>query len=1114
MNFYTLFNPVRKKRGRLFKILLVMKLVIFLITVACLQVSASALAQKITLNEKDAPLEKIFNEIKAQTGCNFFYEHNILNGTSKVTINVKDASLPDVLNLCLANQPLVYTIAGNNIGVKKKEIQPVNPPAPQPPKDVTGQVLDNKGDPLNGATVLIKRTKSGTLTDVKGNFTLRDVLSTDVIVVTFIGYKPLEVPVGDKTVFNLVMTEATNSLDQVMVQAYGQTSQRLSTGNITSVSAKEIDDQPIVNPISALEGKVPGLVLQQTSGYASSPIKVEIQGRTQIDPTRPSNPLYIIDGVPLTFLETGLASNNYSTGSAGINQNGFDGPAGGQSPFFSLNPSDIESISVLKDADATAIYGSRGANGVIIITTKNGKAGKTKADGSFYDGVDFVTSHYQLMNTQQYLEMREEAFKNDGITPSNSSSQDYDITSWNTKSYTDWQKLLYGNTGKSTVAQLSLSGGDPLTTFRISGAYDRETDITAISGASERASLQVNLTHKSQNQRLALSFSSTYSYAYVNMVDLPVVTLLPPDAPPGYLPNGQLNWQGWYPLNDPFPYESQPYTAATDFLNSRLNVKYELIKGLSISSNFGFSTTNQDQKKLTPIAAQNPEFDPKGQSQFGDNTNKNVIIEPQIQYNRTIGKGTLDALLGGSFQEVLQTGDLLLGNGYVNDNLLGSLANAPQTSATNDNVEYKYIALFSRLNYNWEDKYILDLTARRDGSSKFGPGKQFGNFGAVGAAWIFTQENWFKNNFSALSFGKIKGSYGITGSDDIPNYQYLALWTSQASNTYIPGTPAYIPQYLANADLQWQVDKKLSLGADLGFFKDKILVSLTYYRNITDHELVNSPLPSTTGFTSVYENLPAKIQNKGIESTVSIKLMDHKDFSWSINFDISANRNKLLSFPGLSQSPYADVYVVGQSLSIAKLLRYTGIDPLTGQYTFQDKNHDGQIDPNANDPQNDLYPVDLAVKYFGGFGTNLRYKQFSMDLFFTFRDFLAPSPIATLPGAAYSNLPTFVLNRWQKPGDNAEFAAFTTQQTNSYYDFTVSNGAYVNGSYIRLHNLAIYYDLADRIAKKIGMQKCRVFMKGENLLLLTKYPGLDPDVPSVGALPLSKTIVAGLQVSL
>lgn len=1092
-----------------------MKLITLFITIACLQVSASSFGQWVTLSEQNAPLSEVLNSIQRQSGYQFFYKGELL-GNAKVTIQVKDVTVQQALDIALKDLPLSYTITNNIIVIKKKESAVENPMASLTPKDVTGQVTNKQGVPLVSATVLIKRTKSGTLTDVKGNFTLRGVTSDDILLISYIGYNTAAITVGDRTVFNISLEETKNTLDQVVIQAYGQTSQRLNTGDIATVTAKEIEDQPVMNPLAALEGKVPGLSVQQTNGYASSPFKVEIRGRADINPNFPSEPLYVIDGVPLTVLE--LNGGNYASGSTGFAQNGLTGPAGGQSPIFSINPNDIESISVLKDAAATAIYGSRGANGVIIITTKKGAAGKTKLDVNTYEGVEKVTQQYSMLNTQQYIEMRKEAFRNDGInyTDPNNAGIAYDLQDWNTSSNTNWQKYLWGNSGNAKDAQLSLSGGDKQTTFRIGGGFHRETDITTANGANERASVQFNLTHHSLDQKLLISFTNTYSYSKINIISLPGDVALPPDAPSAYLSNGQLNWTPWELAGgNPFGSLLQPYTSTTGFLNSNLTIQYELIKGLNFSTALGYSSAHQGQISLTPISSQDPANNPKGSVVYGNNNNTNSIIEPKLEYKTFIDKGKLDAFLGGSIQSVDQDGNEIFGSNYLNDNLLQSISNAPTRTATNVSGEYRYAALFGQINYNWEDKYIIDLSARRDGSSKFGPGHQFGNFGAASGAYIFTEEAWIKQNMPFLSFGKIRGSYGITGSDNIGNYGYLSQWIT-TSVTYQPGQPSYLSSNLPNPNLQWQVNKKLEGAVDLGLLKDRLTVELSWYRNIVDHQLVTYPLPAITGFGEVTANSPAKVQNTGIESTIRYKAIDGKDFTWSFNFDIGANRNKLLAFPNLASSPYAGQYVIGQPLNIVHLLHYTGVDPQTGQYTFEDKNHDGYININPNSPNNDLYTYNLNIKDEGGFGTDLRYKDFELNLFFYFRQLpMEQSNIASIgfPGAA-QNFPTEILNRWQKPGDVAQFARFTTQpqasDDNFYY---YSDGTYSNGSYIRLQNASLSYNLPQNLIRRLGISKTLIFVRGENLFLITKYKGVDPATPTYGELPPQKTIIAGFQVT-
>ena len=512
--------------------------------IALLHVSAASLSQKVTLTLKDAPLENVFNQIKQQTGLSFLWDEEILKQTKPVTIDVQNMTVSDVLDMCLKNQGLSYSILQNMVVIKKITTNPETKKNESPPPvEVHGRVTDAHGVPLDGTNITIKRTQTGTITDAKGGFILKNVLPNDVIVISYIGYKDQNIIISDRTTLNIVLQVTDNPLDQVVVQGYGETSQRLATGDMAVVSAAEIEKQPVINPLMALQGRVAGLDIQQTSGYASAPIKAEIRGRSSVDPNQISEPLYVIDGVPLTVLQ--LQPGNYTTyGSPGIIQNGgLLGPAFGQSLLFGIDPADIESITVLKDADATSIYGSRGANGVILVTTKKGKAGKTQLNIHIDEGVNAVTRYWQLLNTPQYLEMRREAFKNDGIAPDAGTAPD--LLVWDTTRYTDWQKALFGKTGRVINAQASLSGGDIYTTFRIGANYVHSTEITTASGADQRASVSFNVTHHSLDQRLTISLSSTYSFTQSDMIQMPGNAAFAPDAPAIYDSSGHLNWAPW-----------------------------------------------------------------------------------------------------------------------------------------------------------------------------------------------------------------------------------------------------------------------------------------------------------------------------------------------------------------------------------------------------------------------------------------------------------------------------------------------------------------------------------------------------------------------------------------
>jgi TonB-linked SusC/RagA family outer membrane protein len=558
----------------------------------------------------------------------------------------------------------------------------------------------------------------------------------------------------------------------------------------------------------------------------------------------------------------------------------------------------------------------------------------------------------------------------------------------------------------------------------------------------------------------------------------------------------------------------QPYTVSTNFLNTNLRLDYEPVTGLKAGVSLGYNNAQADQTLFQPIASYDPASNPFGSSSFGYNSNKNWIVEPQVTYDRLIGRGKLNVLIGGSAQQTNTNGTTVLGTGYTNDALLRTITNAPVKNATDDYGEYRYAAVFGRIGYNYESKYIINLNARRDGSSRFGPDRQFGTFGSIGVAWVFSEENFVKNTLPFLSFGKLRGSYGTTGSDAVGDYQYLTRWSS--NNTFLyGGVQPLTPLQHANPDYQWQVNKKLEGGLELGFIKDRIVLNASWYRNRTDNQLIGFPTPAFTGFNSVTANSPALVQNQGWEFTFLAKVIDGSDFKWSVNFNTSFNKNKLVAYPDLAQSPYAGIYKIGFPLNMTWVYHYTGVDPATGQYTFEDVNHDGKITTNSANPgtNDDLHPFDLTPKFVGGLGMNFTYRSMQLSLFFVAKKQYARNaydPGVFFPGGIY-NLPVAELNAmWRKPGDIARVARATTQPDQSDLNFTYSDGVYTEASFIRLSNVSFSYGLPAAWVKKAGMTGCNLFVHADNLFLITNYKGLDPETQNFGGLPPVRTIVAGL----
>jgi TonB-dependent starch-binding outer membrane protein SusC len=1108
------FTKVMQSHRFCTQMLLAMRLTILLLTAAFLQVSAHTEAQTISLNVKDAPITSVFSSIEHQTGYAIFYNKEFLKNAKLVSVQVIDMKLEDFLKLILSDQPLTYEIYQQNILIKKKDNQTIDEEIP--PIDVHGHVTDSLGNPLAGATVTVKGSKSAsTSTDANGDFSLHAINSNATLVISNIGFETQEIKLKGKSGLTAKMkVHSTSLLDVVVNKGYYNTTQRLNTGDVSTVSGVDIQKQPVTDPIQALEGRVAGLNIQQTSGVPGANNVVRIRGVNSL--FSGLNPFYIVDGVP--FSSTSLTSPFIGGGVVGTPVNGQ-----GMSPFNIINPADIERIDVLKDADATAIYGSRGANGVILITTKKGKPGDTKFDVAVTTGFSNVTRELPMLNTQQYLSMRHEAFNNDGTVPS---SYDYDVNGvWDTTRYTNWQKVFIVNDDPFTNVQANISGGNANTQFVIGGGYNRQSTLYPGDYYDQKASLHASINNNSLNQRFHTQLSVNYANDNSNLPqnDLTQFITLAPDAPSLYDANGNLNWQvyqGSPTWKNPLVYTLQHANAITDFFSGNLILSYDLLPGLQLLSSFGYSNSGSSQSLLTPGTFYPPPFNnsPYARSSYFSTTNlKTSNFEPQVNYHKKIGEGKLEALVGTTFQENIFSSSGQSASGFSSDALITNPSAATIFgSAGNAYTLYHYNALFGRISYNWQEKYLINITARRDGSSRFGPGKQFGNFGAVGIGWIFTTEPFIQNSLPFLSFGKLRVSYGSTGNDQIGDYQFLS--TYQPNSLSYAGLGGLTPVSLTNPNFSWERVYKFEPGIELGFAKGRIFFSSSYYLNRTNNQLIPYPLPVITGFSSVQQNSPAIIQNSGIEFVLDAVNIKGKDFTWRSSLNLSIQANKLLSYPGLDSSSYAYYYSIGKSLFSKAVYQYTGVNPQNGVYTFDTKNANGQ----PSYPQDLIWSKPVTQKFYGGFNNSFSYKGFQLDIFFQFVSQLGynySNAFPYAPGIFNENQPTYVLNRWQRSGDHSNTQQFTESGSSlaqmAYNNFALfpSNGVITDASFIRLKNLALSYQLPISWEKAAHLQNLRIYLQCQNLLTITGYQGIDPETQGLGLPPL-RTITAGIQIVL
>lgn len=1059
------------------------------------------------------PLRQVFASLEKQTGVSFFFNYAILNSEKLITLDVKNVTLEEVLKRVLKDENLDYFRMGKTIFIVKKQItrEEVDS-AKSRMSDIRGIVLNQDGEALAGATVAIRNGKKATLTDEKGGFLLKNVAAGTVLEITYLGYQKQEIEVTSSSTLRIVMSVASNKLDEAQVIAYGNTTERQSTGNISLVKGADIAKQPVQNPLLALEGRVPGLVITQSTGLPGTGVKVLIEGQNSM--VRGNDPFYVIDGVPYNSLLLPNLGNILGVSGINTTSNG--------NPLSYINSSDIESIEILKDAAATSIYGSRAANGAILITTKKGKAGQTRVDLNFQDGVGQVGHKMSLLNTPQYLEMRHEALRNDGISAP--ASTDYDINGfWDSTRYTDWQKVLIGGTTQYTDAQGSVSGGTTLMQYLVGGSYHRETSVYPGSFSDQKGSVHFSLNNTTANQRFKFQFTGSYLIDNNQLPnnDLTLYALsTAPDAPVLKNPDGSANWMpnasGTSTWINPLSFLYNTYQNKTNNLISNAILDYSIFSGLNVKANLGYTNIESNEILAVPLISTAPESRPTAnrRATYEQNNGSSWLVEPQLNYKHILGEGKLDVLIGMTIQQNLGTGQAVQGSGYNSDLVLNSVISAATLYPVSSTyVQYKYNAGFGRINYNWKDKFILDLSARRDGSSRFGSANQFHNFEAAGAAWVFSQENFIRKELPFISFGKLRGSYGTTGNDQIGDYLFLNLY-NPVGVTY-QGATGLTPAGLTNPYLQWEQTEKLQFGLDLGFLSDRILVNANYYHNQSSNQLLSYALPIITGWPAVVRNFPATVENTGYEGALTTVNIRSRKFSWTTNINFTVPQNKLVSFPNLATSSYASTYVIGKPITTTMVYRSAGVNPTTGIFQFIDAH--GNVTTNPNYSTDRTVLINTASTLYGGFENSFQFEGLELDVLFQFVKQRAKTYFfGNLPGRVNLNQPTTVLNRWQKPGDVAANQRFNSNLSvlTPFNDELQSNAAYKDGSYARLKNLSISWQLPQAWRERAHLKACRVYLQGQNLITFTHYKGLDPETLSTSTLPPLRVVTAGIQLGL
>ncbi|MDA3865833.1 MAG: TonB-dependent receptor [Salinivirgaceae bacterium] len=943
-------------------------------------------------------------------------------------------------------------------------------------RKITGTVTDKiTNETLPGVSVIVKADPSkGTVTNIDGAYTIEVDENASFLVFSFIGMNKVERAIGESNTIDVELEPTTSQLDEVVVVGYGTESKKLLTSSISDVSLKDIEKTPTSNVDEALQGKTAGVNISSNSGTPGGGISVRIRGMSSI--SGGSTPLYVVDGIPIITGDLGQVSYSGQNIDA----------------ISNLNPNDIESISILKDASSAAIYGARGTNGVVLITTKKGKSGKTIINASVSMGVEQMWNKPDLINSEEWL-----AYQND--------LNGTDINPAMDTVNTDWIDEV---TQLAPVAnyEISAAGGDSKTKYYMSGSYFTQEGILK-STSFDRLSGRLNLDHRPNRKvhfgaKLSISGSENNRVEGDQSLHAPLaVAMSLPSTYPVYNSTGAYDQSG--PYANPMAIINEATNTANAFSNiNNAFFNYEILNGLTFDTRWGLDYYMLNEHSFDPpTTRQGAQTNGMGFETFNRSTNftsNNTFNYIQsVGENAATGKSDLhnfNLLAGYSFEKYKRSSSFIQGVEFPHEDLqyVGSAATIQDASASS--VETGTNSFFYRGKYNYKYKYLVNFTGRYDGSSRFGANNQYGFFPGASAAWRISEEAFMKS-IDLISDLKLKGGFGVTGNDNIGNFRAIALYTS--SN--YAGAAGIIPLQIPNEDLKWETTYQSDIGLTAGILKDRITVNMSYYYKRTTDLLLDRPIPGSSGFTIYADNI-GEMLNKGVELTLNASVIPNV---WTLNFNIAHNKNKVTKlYNGI---PIENIGRGNQRIAegepISHFYGYNalGVDPSTGYMVFEDINNDGSITEADRTIIGDPHP-DFA----GGLTNTFSYKNFELNILFQYsygNDIFNATRIYTESlGITGDNQSTNILDRWQTPGDitDVPLATSTPNPVTKLYNNVGSSRFIEDGSYIRLKNLSLAYNVDQKVLDKLKLNSLKVYFSAKNLFTFTNYSGLDPEVNYAG----------------
>ncbi|QUT90481.1 TonB-dependent receptor P3 [Bacteroides cellulosilyticus] len=1097
-------------------------LLFFCFTVTGFMQAANAVFAQTTVTAtfKNATLSEVLWEVQRQTDFTFVYSTEEVKNVKVEKLIVNHEKIANVLDKCLKGSGLTYTVHDGVIAIKPvSKVEEMA--APQQKTKLNGTVVDETGEAIIGANVIVKGTTNGCTTDLDGHFTLDVDHLPATLMVSYIGYTRQEIKVTSAKTIKVEMAPDNNLMDEVVITGYGTFKKSAYAGSAASVKGETLKDVPAISFKDLLQGNAPGVQFTSSSGQPGASSSLRIRGMGSFNAS--NSPLYVIDGVPMRS-----GTINTMSSDAGLDI------------MSTINSSDIESVTVIKDAAAASLYGSRAANGVVLITTKKGKAGKPsislKAD---WGSSDFAMDYRPIMGGEerrQYIydglvagQIKKGKSEADAMAYADGEIDDYAPVPW--CGYTDWDDVLFKK-GNHQSYEASLSGGTDRFKYYSSLSYLKQDGI-AINSGLERISGRLNVDFQATSK---LKLGANVLFATVNQdvysegtsYSSPFYTsrnaVVPSD--PIYNEDGSWN-RDLIRIGDRNPLLSATYDYQREYVTRTFNTiygEYEFIKDLKFKSTFSYDYVITKGKDWSDPRTSNGDDINGGMSKKYYEYNK-MVWANQVSYKTSIARDHhIDALVGYEIDD--QYRDYLSGyatNFATHDK--NQISNGMKTESVGGNdTRTRMVSYLTRLNYDYKNKYYLGGSFRTDGSSRFQRDNRWGSFWSISGAWRIIEEKFMSPTKDWLTDLKIRASYGVNGTLPSDYFGYMGL--SSLTNGYLE-QPGIIQSQLRNDDLQWETNYNLNLGLDFALW-NRINVTLEYYTRTTKNLLMDRPISMTTGFSSYLMNI-GEVKNKGVELEISSTNIHTKDFSWNTTFNISHNKNKIVTLDGMQTEikSGSQIRKVGKSYRTFYMIEFAGINPETGapQFYTNDVDENGNYIKDITEEINKAHAIVLdkhaEPNAIGGLSNTLRYKWFDLNFMFSYQ----------FGGYSYdnwaqktehggndleANIPSYYKDSWKKPGDVTKYELFYEKPSVAMNKVTTTRRLH-STDFIRLKTLTFGFTVPKDWTRKIGIENVRLYASANNLWTWAAYDYYDPEAVSGGTAiwgtPPLKTVTFGINVN-